>query len=286
MTPCAATMRMDGVLERLSIRSKIAVILILPVLACAVLGVLRVNSRISISRQADRVTNLTEFSLLGTTVAHELEHERGLAGRFLEAAGGSSAQALQQQETASNRAMDDYRASVDKLDAKTLTAPARDTLASALGHLDGLADLRHDIGERGVSAPGALDFYNATIADVLNSNRELATRIADPELSQAVGAFVSVSRIKELAALERELVTGVLANGRFGAGRYRSFTSTLATRGVLMSEFQATATPAQRGVFVQTVVGPEVQRAHEFQAEVVATDGNGQVAVDPDQWWA
>jgi methyl-accepting chemotaxis protein len=277
---------MDGVLERLSIRSKIAVILILPVLACAVLGVLRVNARISTSRQADRVTKLTEFSLLGTTVAHELEHERGLAARFLNGASGSSAQALQQQETASNRAMDDYRASVDKLDVKTLTATARDTLASALGHLDGLADLRHDIGERGVSAPGALDFYNATVADLLNSNRELATRIADPELSQAVGAFVSVSRIKELAALERELVSGVLANGTFGAGEYRRLTSTLATRGVLLSEFQATATPAQRDLFVRTVVGPEAQRAKELQAEVVATEGTGKLAVDPDQWFA
>ncbi len=274
-------------LDRLSIRSKIAVILILPVLACAVLGVLRVSSRISTSRQADRVTKLTEFSLRGTNVAHELEHERGLAGRFLDAAPTEArAQALREQQTVSDKAVDAYRASIDQLDAKALTPGARDTLSSALGHLDGLANLRHDIAARNINASGALDSYSTTVADLLNANRELGSRIADPELAQAVGAFVSVSRIKELAALERELVSGVLANGSFGAGRYRSFTSTLATRGVLMSEFQATATPAQRGVFVQTVVGPEVQRAHEFQAEVVATDGNGQVAVDPDQWWA
>jgi HAMP domain-containing protein len=282
----AATYRTDGVLDRLSIRSKIAVILILPLLACAVLGVLRVSSRISTSRQADRVTKLTEFSLRGTNVAHELEHERGLAGRFLDAApNGSGVQALRDQERASDQAMADYRKSVDELDARSLTPQARDTLASALGHLDGLADLRHDIGEHGVAASGALDFYNATVADLLNANRELIGRISDPDLEQAVGAFVSVSRITELAALERELVSGVLANGAFGAGQYRSLTSTLATRSVLQSEFQATATPEQRDVFVQTVVGPEVQRARELQAAVVATEGNGRLAVDPSQWW-
>src|SRR6266511_4328202 len=178
--------RMDGVLDRLSIRSKIAVILILPVLACTVLGALRVSSRISTSRQADRVTKLTEFSLRGTNVAHELGHERGLAGRFLDAP----------------------------------------------------ANPRHDIGERSITAPGANDLFSATVADLVSANRELSGRIADPELAQAVGAFVSVSRIKELAALERELVSGVLARGGFGAGQYRSFTSTLATRNVLLSEFQ------------------------------------------------
>src|SRR6266542_2268631 len=278
---------MDGVLDRLSIRSKIAVILILPVLACTVLGALRVNSRISTSRQADRVTKLTEFSLRGTNVAHELGHERGLAGRFLDApANPASAQALKAQQTASDRAIDAYRGSIDELDAMSLTAPARETLSSALGHLDGLANLRDDIGERSISAPGANDLYSATVADLVNANRELSGRIADPELAQAVGAFVSVSRIKELAALERELVSGVLARGSFGAGQYRSFTSTLATRNVLLSEFQATATPSERDVFVESVVGPEVQRAKELQAEVVATDGNGRVAIDPNEWWA
>ena len=274
-------------LDRLSIRSKIAVILILPVLACTVLGALRVTSRISTSRQADRVTKLTEFSLRGTNVAHELEHERGLAARFLDApANPAGAQALKDQQTASDRAIDAYRGSIDELDAMSLTAPARDTLSSALGHLDGLANLRHDIGERSISTPGANDLYSATVADLLNANRELSGRIADPELAQAVGAFVSVSRIKELAALERELVSGVLARGGFGAGQYRSFTSTLATRNVLLSEFQATATPSERDVFVQSVVGPEVQRAKELQAEVVATDGSGRLAVDPNEWWA
>ena len=283
---------MDGVLDKLSIRSKIAVILILPMLACAVLGVLRVDSRISTSRQADRVTKLTEFSLRGTTVAHELENERGLAGRFLEATqpgqpvARSTAQALEEQQRASDSAMATYRRSLDSLDTASLPQATRDTLASALGHLNGLADTRHDVGARSVAASGALNYYNQTIADLLNANRELSARISDPELAQAVGAFVSVSRIKELEALERELITGVLANGQFGPGQFRSYTSTLETRGVLLSEFQATATPAQRDVFVGTVVGPEAQRAKELQADVLATDGNGKIAVNPDEWWA
>ncbi|HEX8861627.1 MAG TPA: nitrate- and nitrite sensing domain-containing protein [Actinomycetes bacterium] len=261
-------------------------ILILPVLACAVLGALRVSSRISTSRQADRVTKLTEFSLRGTNLAHELERERGLAGRYLEAAPNDpNLQALRNQEGASDKALADYRKSVDELDVRSLTPAAKDKLSSALGDLNGLADLRHDIGEHGIGAPGALDIYSTTVADLLNANRDLIGRISNPDLAQAVGAFVSVSRITELAALERELVSGVLANGSFGAGQYSSLTSTLATRSVLQAEFQATATPEQRDVFVQTIVGPEVQRAKELQATVVASQGNGKLTVDPNQWW-
>jgi HAMP domain-containing protein len=283
---------MDGVLDKLSIRSKIAVILILPMLALAVLGALRVESRISTSRQADRVTKLTEFSLRGTTVAHELENERGLAERFLVATrpgqpnANSTARALQEQQRVSDDAIATYRRSLDSLDTASMSPEAKDRLASALGRLNGLEDTRQNVAARTMAASGALNSYNDVVTDLLNANRELGSRISDPNLSQAVGAFVAVSRIKELAALERELITGVLAKGSFDPGQFRSYTSTLSTRGVLLSEFQATATPAQRDVFVRTVVGPEAQRAKELQAAVLATEGNGKVAIDPDQWYA
>jgi HAMP domain-containing protein len=283
---------MDGVLDKLSIRSKIAVILILPLLALAVLGALRVESRISTSRQADRVTKLTEFSLRGTTVAHELENERGLAERSLVATqpgqpnANSTARALQEQQRVADDAIATYRRSLDSLDTASLPQEAKDRLASALGRLNGLADTRQSITARTMSASGAMNAYNDIVTDLLNANRELGSRISNPELSQAVGAFVAVSRIKELAALERELITGVLAKGGFDGGQFRSYTSTLSTRGVLLSEFQATATPAQRDLFVRTVVGPEAQRAKELQAAVLATEGNGKVAIDPDQWYA
>ncbi len=273
-------------LDRLSIRSKIAVILIVPVLACAVLGALRVSSTISTSRQADRVTRLTEFSLRGTALAHELQRERGLSGRYLESPkNGVSLQSLATQQAAGDRAVAAYRGSVVDLDVSSLTAPTRVKLTAALGRLSSLPSLRHDVNERAINTSGTLEFYNAVIADLLNTNRELVERTADRELASSVGAFVAVSRVKELAALEREQVSGVLAQGQFLPGQYRRFTSTLATRAVLLSEFQATATPAQRDLYVQTMVGPEVQRATELQAAVVATEGNGKVGVDADQWW-
>ncbi len=277
---------MDGLLDRLSIRSKIAVILIVPVLACAVLGSLRVSSRISTSRQADRVSKLTEFSLSGTHLAHELQQERGLSGRYLaELKSAAPASAMLKQRPATDWALGAFRGRTGELDISALAAPTRAKLASALGRLSSLPGLRRDIDERTIATSGALDFYNAIVADVLNINRELAGTITDRELAQSVGAFVNLSRIRELTALERELISGVLAQGRFGPGQYRSFSSMLATRGVLLSEFRSGATPTQHEKYVQVVVGPEVQRASELENAVVDSEGAGRLAIDPNQWW-
>jgi methyl-accepting chemotaxis protein len=66
------------VLGNLSLRPKIALILLLPVAALLLLAGLRIGSSVSTSRQAAQVRDLTEFALRGTALAHELQRERGL----------------------------------------------------------------------------------------------------------------------------------------------------------------------------------------------------------------
>jgi len=274
-------------IDNLPIRPKVALILIIPAVAVVVLAGLQVASAVSTSRQADRVTKLTEFALRGTTLAHELQKERGLSARWLlSPRAGADGRSLPAQRGPVDRAMGAYRASVGALDEGALAPPIREKLRSAGNRLNGLAELRRDVDGRVVAVPAALDFYSATVADLLNTNREIMAGIADRSLAQSVGAFVALSRIKELAALERELVADVLAHGRFAPGQYRRFTSTLATRAVLLSEFRAGANEPQRALLVDTLVGPEVQRTKELQAAVLASEGTSAIDVSPAEWWS
>ncbi|HEX7148292.1 MAG TPA: chemotaxis protein, partial [Actinomycetota bacterium] len=71
-------MKVGSVLGNLSLRPKIALILLLPVAALLLLAGLRIGSSVSTSRQAAQVRGLTEFALRGTALAHELQRERGL----------------------------------------------------------------------------------------------------------------------------------------------------------------------------------------------------------------
>jgi hypothetical protein len=271
------------VLGNLSLRPKIALILLLPVAALLLLAGLRIGSSVSTSRQAAQVRDLTEFALRGTALAHELQRERGLTlGGLLAGRPGTG---LRDQRVATNQALAAYRDSAADLDQGALDEATAERLASAANRLAGLTDLRRDVSRNSIAPAAALDAFNTTIADLLNTNRGLASGIADPQLAQQVGAFVAVSRIKELAALERELVSEVLDRGRFAPGQFRRFTSTLATRAVLLSEFRGAATDAQRAVFVDTLVGPEVQRARELQAAAVAGEGASRLDIDPAEWW-
>jgi signal transduction histidine kinase len=270
-------------LGNLSLRSKIALILLLPVAALLLLAGLRVGSSVSTSRQAAKVRGLTEFALRGSALAHELQRERGLTLGGLLA--GEATPGLREQRLATNSALAAYRASAADLDIGSLAPATRATLASAGNRLKGLTGLRADVNRRSVSDAAALDFYNTTIADLLNTNRGLTSEIADPQLAQRVGAFVAVSRIKELGALERELISQVLDRGSFGPNQFRRFTSTVSTRAVLLAEFRSTADDTQRAVFADTLVGPEVQRVRELQAAAIAAEGAPRVDIDPAEWW-
>jgi len=276
-------MKAGSVLGNLSLRPKIALILLLPVAALLLLAGLRIGSSVSTSRQAAQVRGLTEFALRGSTLAHELQRERGLSLGGLLA--GEQQPGLREQRAATSQALVAYRDSAAGLDTGALDEVTAEKLASAGNRLQGLAALRRDVNRGSVTPAAALDFYNTTIADLLNTNRGLASQIADPQLAQKVGAFVALSRIKELAALEREQLSQVLDRGHFASGEFRRFTSTLATRAVLLAEFRATADDRQRAVFVDTLVGPEVQRARELQAAAIAGEGAPRLDIDPAEWW-
>jgi signal transduction histidine kinase len=270
-------------LGNLSLRPKIALILLLPVAALLLLAGLRIGSSVSTSRQAAQVRGLTEFALRGTALAHELQRERGLSLGGLLA--GEPSPRLRQQRATTDQALAAWRGSAANLDAGTLAPTTAAKLAEAGNRLKGLTGLRRDVNRGSVTPAAALDFYNTTIAALLNTNRGLASGIADPQLAQKVGAFVAMSRIKELAALERELISEVLGRGRFGPGQFRRFTSTISTRAVLLAEFRTAADDAQRAIFVDTMVGPEVQRARELQAAAIAGEDAKVLEIDPAEWW-
>jgi signal transduction histidine kinase len=270
-------------LGNLSLRPKIALILLLPVAALLLLAGLRIGSSVSTSRQAAQVRGLTEFALRGTALAHELQRERGLSLGGLLAEEQSPG--LRQQRATTNSALAAWRGSVANLDAGALAPATAAKLAEASNRLKGLTGLRRDVNRGSVTPAAALDFYNTTIAALLNTHRGLASGIADPQLAQKVGAFVAMSRIKELAALERELISEVLDRGRFGPGQFRRFTSTISTRAVLLAEYRTAADDAQRAVFVDTMVGPEVQRARELQATAIAGEDARVLEIDPAEWW-
>jgi methyl-accepting chemotaxis protein len=239
-------------LGNLSLRPKIALILLLPVAALLLLAGLRIGSSVSTSRQAAQVRGLTEFALRGTALAHELQRERGLSLGGLLA--GEQSPRLRQQRATTNSALAAWRGNAANLDAGALAPATEAKLAEASNRLNGLTGLRRDVNRGSVTPAAALDFYNTTIAALLNTNRGLASGIADPQLAQRVGAFVAMSRIKELAALERELISEVLDRGRFGPGQFRRFTSTISTRAVLLAEFRTAADDAQRAIFVDTMI--------------------------------
>ena len=94
-------------LGNLSLRSKIALILLVPVAALLLLAGLRVGSSVSTSRQAAKVRGLTEFALRGSALAHELQRERGLSLGGLLA--GEPSPGLRGQRATTNQALAAWR---------------------------------------------------------------------------------------------------------------------------------------------------------------------------------
>jgi HAMP domain-containing protein len=274
-------------LRNAPIRLKLTVVLLLPLLALIALSAVRTASNLAVTREADQGATETEFALAGTALAHELQAERGLSVRVLDAGFQPDARALQSQRGAVGRALEVWEARADDLDPDALEPAARDRLGAARARLGGLRGLRQDVETRSIEVAPAIEAYSAIIAELLNTNRRMLTGFEDAQLAEAATAFVTMSRVKELTAIQREQIShATLTNQRLDGGRFDAFRSQVANAEVLLAEFRAASSRAQEQLFVDTMVGPEVQRTRELRGAALAATGGEQLDIDPQEWWS
>jgi len=273
-------------LRNAPIRLKLAVVLLIPVVAILVLAAVRTAANISTSREADQVATRTEFALAGTELAHELQRERGLSVRVLDAGLQPDNGDLRAQRDVVARALAEWQDRAAGLGGG-LEPAARAHLDAAGGRLGGLGQLRQDVDTRRVDVDPAVEAYTGMIAELLNTNRRMLLGVGDPQLAEAANAFVALSRVKELTSLQREQITHAALTGqRLSGDRYEAFTSQVANAEVLLAEFRGTSSPAQEQLFVNTLVGPEVQRARELRSVALDANGGQRLDIDPDEWWS
>jgi methyl-accepting chemotaxis protein len=105
-------------------------------------------------------------------------------------------------------------------------------------------------------------------------------------LANAIAAYVAFMQGKELAGQERATGAAGISSGKFDLPGYRRILGLAAAQEVSFATFQATAKPAQRELFTQTLSGP-ITAELVRKRDIVATGGlSGEMGgLDGKSWY-
>jgi signal transduction histidine kinase len=272
--------RAPWLLRNWRLRSKLAVVLVIPLLLAGILGGLRISSTAQTASDLGAVVTRVGLAQQVSGLLDQLQDERTLVTTYVATGRGPDRADLDKQFAA-----------VDQAAAPVLAAepadfgPGAATVANAAQvRLRGIAQLRKAYAA--VDAKFQTDAVLSTYTDVINSvlalNRATLT-VQDQQLTQEAADLTLIGQAKEQIQLQHAaLVSATAANStshRASATEENLARSSAAQFDSAIAQFRASGQPAAQLLYAQVVSGPQVDdRERIEQGALTAFTLNRQVS--------
>lgn len=242
------------------LRSKLAVILIIPTVTVLVLAGLRVYESLDRASQLEQTAQQVQLADQISDVVHQLQVERELAVLKLGAPAGASDRAnqfnsqVEQVDTAVGRLND----LAGELAVDDPAMQAR--YEAGVNRLGVLESMRQAVAEGAMTPRTLLDQYTLLITGLVQLDREVTTAINDREMLRDSNAIHALSEAKEYISLEGAIVALAAQQNDFPQYMLDDAKGAMASGESASEDFNAFASLQQRQYFTDTVSAPEIDR--------------------------
>ncbi|MBW4703241.1 sensor histidine kinase [Micromonospora sp. RL09-050-HVF-A] len=253
------------------IRSKLALILVVPVAAVIALATIRLVSTTEGAVDATQIRSLTALSIDVSALTQDLHKERMAAAGYL-----ANPQLLPDDYNLRVRATGErinaYRA--ERADLGEVPAAVRDRLKVIDDHLRTLDATRQEVlDRRQMPVAEATLRYGVILTDLVSYGDTLAQLAGQESLADARRAVAAFSRAKSAVAEEEAVAYTALVSGRLDEEQFSSFVATLTSQQEALLGFSLAADPTQRALVFSAVSGDAVGLADRVAADITRSVG-------------
>ncbi|MGC5288306.1 nitrate- and nitrite sensing domain-containing protein [Micromonospora sp. DT231] len=253
------------------IRSKLALILVVPVAAVIALATVRLISVGEGAFDATRARSLTALSIDVSALTQDLQVERMAAAAYL-ANPQQPADAYNLRVRETQQQVDRYRAERGRIGE--VPAALRDRLKAIDEHLATLDDTRKEVLDgRQMAVAEVVLRYGVILTDLVSYGDGLAQLPGDESLADSRRAVSAFARAKASVAEEEAVAFTALTAGQLDSEQFSSFVATLTSQQEALVSFSLAADPVQRSLVDSTVSGDAVGLADRVATDISRSVG-------------
>ncbi|MFE9954507.1 nitrate- and nitrite sensing domain-containing protein [Micromonospora sp. NPDC005299] len=253
------------------IRSKLALILVVPVAAVIALATIRLVSVGEGAYEANQIRSLTSLSIDVSALTQDLHKERMAAASFL-VAPNQKPDAYNLRVRSTDERIAAYRDERGKIG--DVPASVRDRLKVIDDHLETLNGTRQEVLDRQQMPVSEASLrYGIILDDLVAYGDALAQQPGAEGLADARRAVAAFAHAKAEVAEEEAVAYTALSTGRIDEEQFSSFVATLTGQQEALLSFSRAAEPAQRSLVDRTVSGDAVQLADRVSNDVSRSVG-------------
>ncbi|MFB9927155.1 nitrate- and nitrite sensing domain-containing protein [Amycolatopsis halotolerans] len=247
------------------LRSKLALILLIPTITALVLGVLRVVDDVRSAVELNHTANQVAFAEKVTAVVHDLQRERALAVVRISSGDPLRQTGLDAQMAKVDRDVDDLRNAAVNLESDDQAAS--DRYAHGLQRLDALRPLRAAMTTSAYSDRAVLDTYSSVLDSLIQLGREVSTATTDRDLLRLGTSTQSISEAKEFILRGDSALQIAAFRDNFPGNLIDETRAAEASGDASITAFLANATGDQVQLYNDTYSGPEVDERRRLQTQ-------------------
>jgi methyl-accepting chemotaxis protein len=270
---------MNSFLSNRSIRTKLALMLLLPILGLLYFSGAAVLEKSGVVDNLHSLQSLTHLAIRTSAVIHELQKERGLSAGFIGSGGEKFAGELNVQRAVTDRKATELQSFIVTFDTARFDEKFGGTLNVARLQVEKLGEMRSSITGLKVSGKGSFDAYTAIIASLLDVTFSVTNAGKQADMVRLTTSYYMLLNGKERAGRERATLNAVFAANRFEPESLQRFVGSVAQEDTYFGLFAANAPTGVAAFYLDRMAGA-------YSAEVgLDRVAEGNFGVEPKRWF-
>ncbi|MFB6397315.1 nitrate- and nitrite sensing domain-containing protein, partial [Polymorphospora sp. 2-325] len=253
------------------IRSKLALILVVPVAAVMALAGIRLVDVVQEASAASIVRSLTALSIDVSALNHDVHQERMAAAAFL-AAPNAEPDAFNLAVRRTDERISAYES--ERRAIGEVPGSVEDRLDVIDSHLATLTATRQQVLESDEMPVAEVVLrYGVILTDLVSYTDAVAQLSGDDGVGRSLRAVAAFIKAKAATAEEQAVAFAALTSGQLDEEQYSSFVATLTSQQEALLAFSLAATPEQQNLVEFTVTGDAVVLADQTSTELTRSVG-------------
>ena len=269
-------------LNKISIKTKLFLILFFPILGLALFAVLQSFNYYDKYTSMQKIEALTVLSQKISLLVHETQKERGMTAGFIGSKGEKFKSKLPEQRQLSNRYYKEFKNYLKTIEFDLYPNTFKNNLDEVVVKFDGLDTIRPKVNQMKILASDAIAYYTNMNALILSNVKLIAKLSSDAEISREIVSYANFLLSKERAGIERAVGANTLGRGGFGEGMKTKFTNLIMAQSVYMSSFIVLANNEIKDFYSNTMVGEEIEEVKRIRKSMLADSFN----IKPEHWFS
>lgn len=276
---------MKTIVNRMSMRFKFVCVLLLPLLALAWFAAQGIMERRATVQEFDRLHALTQLAQRAGDAVHQMQLERGMTAGFLGSEGNAFGDQLNQQRPNTDAAVQAFQAQRDALDPALLTPAVQQRLNEIDAQWQRQAALRKRVDGLDMAMGDALSHYTGINGQLMAFVGTLSHLTSEGGIARQLSAYYQLLEAKDLAGIERALLSNAFASDGMPDATLRRFLSLLGEEQAFLTSFRLLAGDESRDQLDQALSGAEIERLLARRELAISQAQAGGYGVDPEQWF-